>query len=115
MDGFMIDRADGRADGEDWTPRSTKSYQGDASISIILESTTTAGVGPRLHQHPYTESFIIRRGWARFTIRSEELQGHAGQVLVVPADTPHKFAAGPDGYEGIHINANDRFVTEWLE
>jgi quercetin dioxygenase-like cupin family protein len=43
------------------------------------------------------------------------LQGHAGQVLVVPADTPHKFATGPDGYEGIHIHANYRFVTEWLE
>jgi mannose-6-phosphate isomerase-like protein (cupin superfamily) len=95
-------------------PRTTKSYQGDASISIILES-TTAGVGPRLHQHPYAETFIIRAGWARFTIRSEELQGHAGQVLVVPADTPHKLATGPDGYEGIHIHANYRFVTEWLE
>jgi hypothetical protein len=61
MDGFVIDRADGRADGEDWT----ENYQelpGDASISIILESTTKAGVGPRLHQHPYAETFIIRRG-----------------------------------------------------
>jgi hypothetical protein len=34
---------------------------------------------------------------------------------VVPALTPHKFATGPDGYEAVHIHANVRFVTEWLE
>ena len=79
----MIDRADGRADGEDWT-ENYEELPGDASISIILESTTKAGVGPRLHQHPYAETFIIRRGWATFTIGSEEVLGHAGQVLVVP-------------------------------
>ena len=50
MDGFVIDRADGRADGEDWT-EDYEELPGDASISIILESTTKAGVGPRLHQH----------------------------------------------------------------
>jgi len=96
-------------------PRTTKSYQGDASISIILESTTTTAWGHGCTIIPYAETFIIRRGWATFTIGSEELQGHAGQVLVVPADTPHKFATGRDGYEGIHIHANYRFVTEWLE
>ena len=50
MDAFTIDRADGRDDGEDWT----ENYQelpGGAGIPIILESTTQAGVGPRLHQH----------------------------------------------------------------
>ena len=105
MDGFVIDRADGRADGEEWT-ENYEELPGSANISIILESTTKAGVGPRLHQHPYAETFIIRRGWATFTVGSEQLQGHAGQVIVVPANTPHKFSTGPDGYEGIHIHAN---------
>ena len=114
MDGFVIDRADGRADGEDWTDN-YEELLGDAGISIILESTTKAGVGPRLHQHPYAETFIIRRGWATFTVGSEELRGHAGQVLVVPAKTPHKFSTGPLGYEAVHIHANPRFITEWLE
>ena len=50
-----------------------------------------------------------------FTVGSEKVRGHAGQVLVVPADTPHKFSTGPDGYEGVHIHANVRFITEWLE
>ena len=114
MDGFVIDRADGRADGEEWTDN-YEELPGDASISIILESTTKAGVGPRLHQHPYAETFIIRRGWATFTVGSEELRGRAGQVLVVPAKTPHKFSTGPLGYEAVHIHANPRFITEWLE
>jgi len=83
MDAFTIDRADGRDDGEDWT----ENYQelpGGAGISIILESTTRAGVGPRLHQHPYAETFIIRRGTATFTVGSDTFEGHAGQILVVP-------------------------------
>ena len=114
MEAFTIDRADGRDDGEDWT----ENYQelpGGAGISIILESSTQAGVGPRLHQHPYAETFIIRRGTATFTVGSDTFEGHAGQILVVPANTPHKFATGPDGYEAVHIHANTEFVTEWLE
>ena len=32
---------------------------GGAGISIILESTTEPHRGPRLHKHPYAETFII--------------------------------------------------------
>jgi mannose-6-phosphate isomerase-like protein (cupin superfamily) len=114
MQAFAIGRADGRDDGEEWT-ESYEELPGGANVSIILESTTRAGVGPRLLQHPYAETFLIRRGSATFTVASEQLEGRAGQVVVVPARTPHKFSTGPDGYEAVHIHANDRFVTEWLE
>ncbi|GAB3875910.1 cupin domain-containing protein [Terrabacter terrigena] len=114
----LISRADGREDGEDWT-ENYEELPGRAGISIILESTTQQGVGPRLHQHPYAETFIIRRGAATFTVGAGddalEVVGHAGQVLVVPADTPHRFRTGPEGYDAVHIHANERFVTEWLE
>ena len=110
----MIGRADGRDDGEDWT-ENYEELPGGANVSIILEATSRAGVGPRLHKHPYAETFIIRRGSATFTIGAEELEGHAGQILVVPANTPHKFRTGPQGYEAVHIHANPRFDTEWLE
>ena len=114
----LISRADGREDGEDWT-ENYEELPGGAGISIILESTTQAGVGPRLHQHPYAETFIIRRGSATFTVGAGEdaceIVGRAGQVLVVPADTPHRFRTGSGGYEAVHIHANERFVTEWLE
>jgi len=36
-------------------------------ISIIFEDTDTVGAGPRLHQHPYAETFIIRSGKAELT------------------------------------------------
>ncbi len=114
MEGFVIDRADGRADGEDWT-EDYEELPGGANISIILESTSKVGVGPRLHQHPYAETFIIRRGSATFTVGADQIEAHAGQVLVVPAQTPHKFSTGSQGYEAVHIHANPRFVTEWLE
>src|SRR5262245_58061389 len=107
----LITRSDGRADGEEWT----EDYQqlpGGAGISIILESTTKQGAGPRLHRHPYAETFIIRRGSATFTVGAGDDQRHivgrAGQILVVPAGTPHCFKTGPHGYEAVHIHANER-------
>ncbi|MFC0629228.1 cupin domain-containing protein [Kribbella deserti] len=111
---LVVNRADGRDDGEDWT-EDYEELPGGAGISIILESTSKAGAGPRLHQHPYAETFIIRRGSATFTINGHEVIGRAGQVLVVPANTPHKFTTNPGGYEAIHIHANPTFLTTWLE
>jgi mannose-6-phosphate isomerase-like protein (cupin superfamily) len=114
----VIDRADGRADGENWT-ENYEELPGGAGVSLILESTSQEGVGPRLHRHPYAETFVIRRGSATFTIgagdAAREVVGHAGQVIVVPAETPHRFRTGPGGYEAVHIHASVRFVTQWLE
>lgn len=114
MTAFVISRPGDRLDGEDWA-ESYEGLPGAANISLILESTSKPGVGPRLHRHPYAETFVIRRGSATFTVGPQELVGRAGQVIVVPADTPHTFTTGPDGYEAVHIHASPRFVTEWLE
>lgn len=87
-----------------------------SGISVIRESTDVVGSGPRLHRHPYTETFVVIRGRARFTVGDEQRDGGAGDVLVVPAHTPHKFAVlGPGGYEAVHIHESDHFITEWLE
>lgn len=115
MTAFVIERQDGTTGGEAWTDNfEGKPY--DARVSIILESTETVGSGPRLHKHPYPETFVIRRGRALFTVGTEEVIGVAGQILVVPADTPHKFSVlGPDRFESVNIHANNEFITEWLE
>jgi mannose-6-phosphate isomerase-like protein (cupin superfamily) len=87
-----------------------------SGVSVIREHTDVVGAGPRLHRHPYAETFVILRGRALFTIGAEQREGGGGDVLVVPADTPHKFAVlGPDVYEAVHIHESDHFVTEWLE
>lgn len=114
IDELVITRGDGRAGGDEWT-ENFENLPGGAPVSLILESTTEAGHGPRLHQHPYPETFIIRRGSATFTIGTEQFTAHAGQVLVAPPNTPHKFVTGPGGYEAVHIHANTEFITEWLE
>ena len=87
-----------------------------SDVSIILEYRHAAGTGPRLHRHPYSETFIIRRGHARFTVDGVEIDAHGGQILVVPSNTPHKFVAvGPGPLVSTHIHANPRFITDWLE
>ena len=111
---LVVSRSDGRDNGDDWT-ENFEDLPASADIAIILESTSQSGVGPRLHKHPYAETFIIRRGSATFTIGVDQLTGRAGHILVAPAETPHKFVTGPDGYEAVHIHANPRFVTDWLE
>ncbi|WBQ02961.1 cupin domain-containing protein [Kribbella sp. CA-293567] len=110
----VIGRADGREDGEDWTDDYTE-LPGGVGISLILESTSKEGVGPRLHLHHYPETFVIRRGSALFTVGDSQFVGRAGQIIVVPAETPHKFSTGPDGYEAIHIHESSSFETIWLE
>ena len=111
---LVLSRSDERDDGEDWT-ENFQQLPGGAGVSIILESTSQPGVGPRLHKHPYAETFIIRRGSATFTIGSEQVDVRAGQVLVAPAETPHMFTTGAQGYEAVHIHANPHFITDWLE
>jgi len=84
-------------------------------VSIIREFTAKPGAGPRLHRHPYIETFVIHRGRALFTVGDEQVVGSGGQVLVVPALVPHRFEVLDGGtYEATHVHANDRFVTEWL-
>ena len=70
----------------------------------------------RHHNHPYKEIFIIQEGVATFTVGSTTLEAHAGQIIIVPADIPHKFMNLSDRQlKQIDIHVNKRFMTEWLE
>ena len=101
-DGRILDNIEGAAYG--------------AGVSLIFEDSDVEGDGPNLHQHPYAETFVIRGGRALFTVAGEQLMGVAGQVLVVPKLTPHKFeVVGPERYVATHIHASETFITEWLE
>ena len=74
------------------------------------------GEGPRLHQHPYQEVFIILEGRATYTVGTATLLAEARQIVIAPANTPHKFVNSGDGpLRQIDIHASDHFVTEWLE
>lgn len=87
-----------------------------AGVSLIFNYQEMPGGGPRLHRHPYPETFIIRSGIAEFTVAGETIRAAAGQLVVVPAGTPHKFTnAGPGPLETIDIHESGQFITEWLE
>ncbi len=74
------------------------------------------GGGVRLHKHPYQEIFVIQEGTVTFTVDSATLDAHAGQIIIVPADTPHKFAnTGERQLKQVDIHVNKQFITDWLE
>jgi mannose-6-phosphate isomerase-like protein (cupin superfamily) len=88
----------------------------DAGVSIIFNYLAGPGGGPRLHRHPYPETFIVRSGVAKFTVAGETIMATAGHIVVVPANTAHSFTnAGSAPLETIDIHASGRFETEWLE
>jgi mannose-6-phosphate isomerase-like protein (cupin superfamily) len=74
------------------------------------------GRGPSLHKHPYEEIFIVQEGAGTFEADGTERVVRAGEVLIVPAEVPHKFVNSGDGpLRQIDIHVSPRFETEWLE
>lgn len=49
------------------------------------------GEGSSLHLHPYCETWIVRSGLAAFEIGGETTRAGAGDIVVAPAEIPHKF------------------------
>lgn len=105
----------------DWTDGTlpwTGEFAGEAlgsGVCVIFNHMDAAGQGPALHRHPYSETFIVRRGSVEFTVGEEKLVAHAGQIVVVGAGTAHAFiGVGKPPIEMIDIHASSRFITEWL-
>jgi quercetin dioxygenase-like cupin family protein len=67
-------------------------FQGedDAPVSMFVME-YPRGRGPDLHLHPYPETFVVQSGTAVFTAGDEELTVTGGNIVVVPANTPHGF------------------------
>jgi mannose-6-phosphate isomerase-like protein (cupin superfamily) len=89
----------------------------DHGVGItILFVEAPPGRGPSLHQHPYEEVFIVQDGEGRFVAGDEERTVGAGEILIVPANTPHKFTAiGDRPLRQIDIHVSPSFATEWLD
>jgi mannose-6-phosphate isomerase-like protein (cupin superfamily) len=105
----------------DKLPRDANTYEfvgsqyQDTEISFIWVDMPPGGA-IRLHKHPYKEIFIIQEGLATFTVDSATLEAHAGQIIIVPADVPHKFMNLSDQpLKQIDIHVNKQFITYWLE
>jgi quercetin dioxygenase-like cupin family protein len=98
LPGNLVGRFEGREHG--------------ASVSFFI-GTFATGTGPRLHRHPYDETFIVEDGSATFTIGDDTVELEAGQIAVVPAGTPHKFVSG-EGFHLISIAPSDHMIQEDL-
>jgi mannose-6-phosphate isomerase-like protein (cupin superfamily) len=87
----------------------------DTEVSFIWVDMPPGGI-VRLNKHPYKEIFIIQEGVPTFTIGSITLEARAGQIIIVPADVPHKFMNLSDRpLKQIDIHVNGEFITHWLE
>lgn len=87
-----------------------------AEVTVLFFSSDKTGAGPVLHKHPYDEVFIIRRGRAQFTIGDKVIVAEAGDILMGPANVPHKFEnLGPDTLETTDIHLSPSFIQTDLE
>jgi quercetin dioxygenase-like cupin family protein len=54
-----------------------------ASISLILDE-SDPGQGPRLHRHPYDETWVVQDGHLTFQSGDELFAIGAGDIVIVP-------------------------------
>nr|WP_320012239.1 cupin domain-containing protein [uncultured Desulfobulbus sp.] len=83
---------------------------------MLFFTTEESGVGPSWHVHTYDEIFIIREGKALFTIGESKIEAEAGDIVLGPANIPHKFHnVGPGRLETTDIHLADRWEQVNLE
>ena len=110
----ILDRSDWADDPTQWLGEVQLGAHG-ARLCLIF-NLMEPGNGPRLHRHPYPETFVIRAGRAVFTVGDDTVEATAGQIVVVPAGVAHKFHnPGPDVLETLDIHESGSIDTEWLE
>jgi quercetin dioxygenase-like cupin family protein len=86
-----------------------------ATISVILDE-SEPGSGPRLHRHPYDETWVVQQGRVTFQLDSTRHPAEAGDIVIAPAGVTHKFTNdGPGLSKMVCVHASPSFRTEWLE
>ena len=110
-----------RAQRTTWTGKDA-SWKGEftgaslgSETSVIFTRLSRPGSGPGLHRHPYTETFIVQMGTVIFFDGCDQIEASAGDIIVIPQGTPHRFVAKSERVEMIDIHASSRFITEWLD
>jgi len=88
---------------------------GQTGVSFIFSENVEAGSGPRLHTHDYDEVQIVRRGEAWFQVGDEELTAQEGDILVIPAGTPHKVRSIGETSDVISVHLSEKMAANWLE
>jgi quercetin dioxygenase-like cupin family protein len=88
---------------------------GPASVSFFIVN-NQPGQGPRLHYHPYDETFVILDGQVQVQVGEETLEGGPGDIVIGPAGTPRGFTnTGPGPARLVCIHAAPAMKTEWAD
>lgn len=88
--------------------------QGTPFSAYIVEA--KPGQGPPLHKHPYVEVAFTIEGCATITVGHEQREVKAGGIVVIPAETPHRFVnSGDRTLRQIDIHASARFIQTDLD
>jgi mannose-6-phosphate isomerase-like protein (cupin superfamily) len=86
-----------------------------SGVSFFLVN-NEPGMGPDLHKHPYSETWIIRSGKARITADDQDIEAGPGDIIVVTPETPHKFKnIGKERLDIICIHASPRMIQVMLD
>jgi quercetin dioxygenase-like cupin family protein len=85
-----------------------------APVSFFL-SHNRPGAGPKLHRHPYEETFVVQDSDVLLTVGERTIEARTGDIVVVPAGAPHKFMSRGATQRQISIHPVARMQTEWLE
>jgi|SRR5215471_14188886 len=69
------------------------------------------GQGPPLHTHPYVEVAFTLEGHATITVGEETREVNGGDIVVIPANTPHRFVNSGEGVlRQIDVHASPSFI-----
>jgi quercetin dioxygenase-like cupin family protein len=88
---------------------------GPTTISMILDDEPPGG-GPRLHRHPYDETWVVLDGDLVFQVGDRRARARTGDIVLAPPDVPHAFTnQGPGNARLICIHASPTIATEFVE
>ena len=111
----ILNRKDWASDDRLWRGRFEGVHIG-TGVTVLFFATERVGHGPRWHVHPYDEIFIMRIGRALFTIGEEKIEAEAGDILLGPAEIPHKYEnLGPGLLETTDIHVSERWIQTDLD
>lgn len=69
--------------------RTLRGEEHHATISLILDE-SEPGQGPRLHRHPYDETWVVQEGQITFQMDEQRLEAGPGDIVIVPPGAAHK-------------------------
>lgn len=80
-------------------------------VTILAYGNDKPGEGPKLHVHPYDETFLVVEGRGRFFVGNQVIDAVAGEAVLGPAGVPHRFEnLGPGRLQTIDIHHSPRWI-----